>query len=592
MSLAVSKTAGPATDESTRARSGPILGAGPLLVTPLGLWLLAAFALPLAIVFLLSIQDSADMFAPLSLVPSGTQFGHLLGDLYYIRVFASTLGLGAAVTAGCAVLGYPVALWLVRLKPRWRAVGIAAVLVPLLTNVVVRSLGILLVLAPGGVVVGLAALLGFPGLKLQFTWFAVWLALVQVFLPYQILSLYDALQAIDRRIDEAAASLGTPPIRRFFTVTLPLSLGGLRAGMVIVFLLSSTAYVSASLLGGKKVWVSGMIVFEEALHLLNHPLSAALAVLMLVASVLGTLALNRIIAWLMPWRAAKPVSRRRLWRLAMPRPVRVAFWTAVELVGTPLAWLLLFLALALLLFPMVLVVVSSVNDSPQATVAAFLGFTWKWYGMILDNTRYIDAFWLSLELALGAVLVALALSLPAAFALVRHKLPAHETAAAGLTLPLALPGIALGLGMLRLLQWFVEIPPFLGLLAVHVVLIAPFTLTMLRTTVAQLDLSLEEAASGLGAPAWRRLVHIVLPQLAPGVAVAGIIGFLISFGEVTVTAFLSTARYQTLPVRIYAEASFSLENTVNAVSTLIILVTVALLIAVNRFVRLDRVWAR
>jgi putative spermidine/putrescine transport system permease protein len=252
----------------------------------------------------------------------------------------------------------------------------------------------------------------------------------------------------------------------------------------------------------------------------------------------------------------------------------------------------LFLALALLLFPMVLVVVSSVNDSPQATVAAFLGFTWKWYGMILDNTRYIDAFWLSLELALAAVLVALALSLPAAFALVRHKLPMHETVAAGLTLPLALPGIALGLGMLRLLQWFVEIPPFLGLLAVHVVLIAPFTLTMLRTTVAQLDLSLEEAASGLGAPAWRRLVHIVLPQLAPGVAVAGIIGFLISFGEVTVTAFLSTARYQTLPVRIYAEASFSLENTVNAVSTLIILVTVALLIAVNRFVRLDRVWAR
>jgi putative spermidine/putrescine transport system permease protein len=591
LSLAVSKAADAATDERTRARSGPILDAGPLLVTPLGLWLLAAFALPLAIVFLLSIQDGGDMFAPLSLLPSGTQFGHLLGDLYYIRVFASTLGLGAAVTAGCAVLGYPVALWLVRLSPRWRAVGIAAVLVPLLTNVVVRSLGILLVLAPGGVVAGLAALLGFPGLKLQFTWFAVWLALVQVFLPYQILSLYDALQAIDRRIDEAAASLGTPPIRRFFTVTLPLSLGGLRAGMVIVFLLSSTAYVSASLLGGKKVWVSGMIVFEEALHLLNHPLAAALAVLMLIASVLGTLALNRATAWLMPWRAAKPQSRRS-WRLNLPRPVRVAFWTLVEIIGTPVAWLLLGLALALLLFPMVLVVVSSVNDSPQATVAAFLGFTWKWYGMILDNTRYIDAFWLSMELALGAVLVALALSLPAAFALVRHRLWAHEAVAASLTLPLALPGIALGLGMLRLLQWFVEIPPFLGLLAVHVVLIAPFTLTMLRTTVAQLDLSLEEAASGLGAPPWRRLVHIVLPQLAPGVAVAGIIGFLISFGEVTVTAFLSTARYQTLPVRIYAEASFSLENTVNAVSTLIILVTVSLLIAVNRFVRLDRVWSR
>jgi putative spermidine/putrescine transport system permease protein len=495
------------------------------------------------------------------------------------------------VTIGCAVFGYPVALWLVRLSPRWRAVGMALVLVPLLTNVVVRSLGILLVLAPGGIVAGAIGLLGIDPPKLQFTWFAVWLALVQVFLPYQVLSLYDSLQAIDHRIDEAAASLGVPPVRRFFTVTLPLSLGGLRSGVVIVFLLASTAYVSASLLGGKKVWVSGMIVFEESLHLLNYPLAAALAVLMLAASVLGTIWINRSFTRATPWTAMKP--RKPVWLPPeLPRRLKVAFWTMVELIGRPLGVLLLVLALALLLFPMVLVIVSSVNDSPQATVAAFLGFTWKWYGLIFDNQRYIGAFWLSMQLAFAAVLVALALSLPAAFALVRHRLPSRELVAAGLTLPLALPGIALGLGMLKLLQWFVAIPPFIGLLAVHVVLIAPFTLTMLRTTVAQLDRSLEDAAAGLGAGPFQRLLYIVLPQLAPGVLVAGVIGFLISFGEVTVTAFLTTARYQTLPVRIYAEATFSLENTVNAVSTLIILVTVALLIVINRFVRLDRVWHR
>jgi putative spermidine/putrescine transport system permease protein len=114
----------------------------------------------------------------------------------------------------------------------------------------------------------------------------------------------------------------------------------------------------------------------------------------------------------------------------------------------------------------------------------------------------------------------------------------------------------------------------------------------LRASVSQLDRSLEEAASGLGAVPPRVFRRVILPQLAPGVAVACVIGFLISFGEVTVTAFLTTARLQTLPVRIYAEATFSLENTVNAISTIFILTTVALLLLVNRLMPLDRVWRR
>jgi putative spermidine/putrescine transport system permease protein len=146
--------------------------------------------------------------------------------------------------------------------------------------------------------------------------------------------------------------------------------------------------------------------------------------------------------------------------------------------------------------------------------------------------------------------------------------------------------------MLRLLQWFTAVPAFAGILAVHVVLVAPFMLVFLRASVAGLDRTLEEAAQGLGATRWQVLRRVILPQLAPGIAVACILGFLISFGEVTVTAFLTTARLQTLPVRIYAEATFSLENTVNAISTLTILLTIALLLLLNRFVRLDRAWKR
>jgi putative spermidine/putrescine transport system permease protein len=236
--------------------------------------------------------------------------------------------------------------------------------------------------------------------------------------------------------------------------------------------------------------------------------------------------------------------------------------------------------------------VASVNDSPQATVAQFLGFTWRWYAAVLANERYLSDAWTSLQLAAACVGVSLAIALPAAFALVRAGFRGREAVGALFMLPLALPGIAIGLGMLRLLQWFTALPPFLGLLAVHVVLVAPFMLALLRASVAQLDRSLEEAAGGLGAPPVRVFRRVILPQLGPGIAVACVIGFLISFGEVTVTAFLTTARLQTLPVRIYAEASFSLENTVNAISTIFILMTVALLLLVNRLMPLDRVWRR
>jgi putative spermidine/putrescine transport system permease protein len=560
----------------------------PILALPFGLWLLLAFAAPMGAVALLSVQASSEMFAPLSLVPSGVQYAELLGDRFYLRVFSNTLLLGAGVAAASAVLGYPLALWLTRLPPRWKPLGFAIVLVPLLTNVVVRSLGIILLLAPRGVVAGLVEAVGLPRPDLLFGWFAVGLALTQVFLPFMVLALYDVLEGQEKRLEEAAAGLGAGPAARFWRVTLPLSLPGLRAGLVITFLLASESYVSAALVGGRKVWVSGMIVLKEGLEILNYPLAAALAMLMLGAGILATFLIGRTIAALTPWVAGR-VPRVTI---SLPPALRRGVMALAELLAPVVARVLLVLGILLLVFPLLLVAVASFNDSRQATVAQWVGFTWRWYAMIFENDRYLSDAWTSLQLALACVAVSLAISLPAAFALVRGGFRGREALGALYMLPLALPGIAIGLGMLRLLQWFTALPPFLGILAVHVVLVAPFMLALLRASVAGLDRSLEEAAGGLGANPVRVFRRVILPQLGPGIAVACVIGFLISFGEVTVTAFLTTARLQTLPVRIYAEASFSLENTVNAISTIFILTTIGLLLLVNRLMPLDRVWRR
>jgi putative spermidine/putrescine transport system permease protein len=532
----------------------------------------------------LSLHEVADPFAPVLQAPSLAQFAEIAADGFYARVIGETILLGLGVTLLTAVLGYPLAHWLARMPGKWRAAAFAVVLIPLLTNVVVRSLGIILLLSPEGLINGVLGLVGIPPFRtMLFNHGAVAIALAQVFLPFMVLALYDNLQNTNPKVMEAADSLGASPAVRFLTVDLPLSLPGLRAGIILVFLMSSTAYVSATLLGGKKVLTTGMLVLQEAIQNLNGSMASALALVMTAASLifaaLVTILLNRA----MPWLAGRP---------SRPRTLPRALVVIVDLVGPTLARLALAAALVLLLLPLVLVCVQSFNDVPQATAAGFRGFTLKWYAAVFFAGTYTDAFRVSVELALTAMVVAIGLALPAAFALARTPFRGRSALVAFWMLPVSLPHVAIGVGMLKLLQIYIALPPFLGLVAVHVVVILPFAITLLTASVMGLDRAQEEAAASLGADPVRSFLLVTLPALAPGLFAAAIVGFLLSFGEVTVTSFLTTARLTTLPVRIYAESTFSLEPTAHAISAVLIAFTVAALVLVGRFVRLDRLYAR
>ena len=557
---------------------------GPILAFPVTLWLLLTFAAPFAVLTLLSLHEYPDPFGPIIQSPSVAQFAAIFGDEFLVRIIIETILLGAGVTALTVLLGYPLALWLVRLPVKWRPLAFAVILIPLLTNVVVRSLGIVLLLAPDGLINQVLGIFGIPPFRqMLYTHGAVALALAQVFMPFMVLALYDVLQGTSPRVHEAAESLGASRTIRVFLVDLPLSLPGLRAGIIIVFLMASTAYVSATLLGGKKVWTTGMLVWQEALQNLNAPMAAALAFVMTLASTAFALLVIWITRKLTPWKSGAPCSFRSVpgWLLK-----------ALDLFGPVIGKLLLASSLLLLLLPLVLVMIQSFNDVPQATVAGFRAFTLKWYERVLFGGAYAASFWISVQLAAATAVLAIGLALPAAFALSRHRFRGLMALSAFWTLPLSLPHVAIGVGMLKLLQAFTAIPPFLGMLAVHVVLVLPFSIALLQASVEQLDKAQEDAAASLGASAPSRFLLVMMPGLAPGLVAAGIMSFLISFGEVTVTSFLTTARMTTLPVRIYAEASFSLEPTVHAVSAILIVVTVLLLMILNRLVRLDRLYAR
>lgn len=483
---------------------------GPVLAAPATIWLALAFAAPFAVVVLLSLHEFPDPFSDLVQTPSLAQYRTVLTDGFYLRVLAETLLLATGVTALTVLLGYPLALWLARLPVKWRPLAFAVILIPLLTNVVVRSLGMVLLLAPDGLINQLLGLFGIaPFRQMLYTHGAVMLALAQVFMPFLVLALYDVLQGIPPKVHEAATSLGASRTARTFLVDVPLSLPGLRAGVVIVFLMSSTAYVSATLLGGKKVWTTGMLVWQEALQNLNGPLASALALLMTAAGIIFTLVTYAVARRLMPWQSASVRTGHGFpgWLIR-----------TLELVSPIVGKVLLFMAFVLLLLPLALVCVQSFNDVPQATVAGFRSFTLKWYERVLFGGAYASAFWVSVQLAATTAVVAMSLALPAAFALVRWRFRGLGLLAAFWTLPLSLPHVAIGVGMLRLLQIYTSLPPFLGLVAVHVVLVLPFSIALLHASVEQLDKAQEDAAASLGAGALRhsgwwscQLWHRALP---------------------------------------------------------------------------------
>jgi len=556
---------------------------GPALALPATLWLALSFVAPFVVVVLLSVQPGSDPFAPLALTASWEHFGEIFADTYHITIIAKTSALALATCLVTVFLGYPLALWVVSLQPRWRPLAISAVLVPLLINVVVRSLGIELLLAPDGLVNKLLALFGLHAGHLLYNYGAIAVGLVQVFLPFMVLALYDVLQSTPPRVQEAAQSLGASRAARFLHIELPLSLPGLRAGLTFVFLMASTTYVSARMLGGKVAWVTGMLVWQDVLENLYAQLASAEALVMTVISVAAAALIALAIWWLTPWLSARPARTITLSR---------GISAALDMFLPPLAIALLVLALTLLLLPLVLVLIQSFNDVPQATMAGFKGFTLRWYQQLFSSGLYLDSVWTSMKLAAATGIITVVLSAAAAFAVVRRNFPGKGALLMFWMFPISLPQIAIGIGMLRLLQQFILLPAFVGLLAVHVTITLPFCIGLLRASVGQLDRSLEDAASSLGAGPLKTLFLVIIPGLAPGLAAAGIVAMLMSFEEVTITSFLTTARMTTLPVRIYAEASYSLEPTVFCISTLMIAFTIGAMLVTGRLVRLDRVFSR
>ncbi len=249
------------------------------LFAPAGLFLLIFFLVPYANMVWVSFLVKPASGPPLN-VFTLANYAKVLADPFYWKILRNTFWYAGLSTALTLLLGYPVAYAIARAPNRRRPLLLMLLIAPLLVSVVVRAYGWMIILGEVGLVNQALRALGFAGGGLMYNAFGVIVGLVHVFIPFMVLSIVGALQNISPDVERAARSLGGSAWQAFWRITWPLSLPGVFAGTLLVFVLAVSSYVLPILLGGNNVLVMPMLIVQMLLDAFNWPLGAALAMVL------------------------------------------------------------------------------------------------------------------------------------------------------------------------------------------------------------------------------------------------------------------------------------------------------------------------
>ena len=251
---------------------------GTLLASPLLLLLLLAYVAPVLLMVPLSLHP----YVPGTGIAAGwtlENYSSILTDEYYREVVVRTLVLGFGVTAICLLLGYPLAYYIANAGPKMRLTLTMLVIFPMLLNLVVRSFGWIALLANRGLVNNLLIDIGLieRPIKMMFNLFGLLVGMSHIFLPFMVLMLVPAIQAISKDVQAAAYTLAASRLRVFWSITLPMSAPGILSGSILVFVLTISALVTPRMLGGPTYKVMATLIYDDFLQTLDWPAGAAMS---------------------------------------------------------------------------------------------------------------------------------------------------------------------------------------------------------------------------------------------------------------------------------------------------------------------------
>jgi ABC-type spermidine/putrescine transport system permease subunit I len=246
-----------------------------LLAAPLLLFMLAFYAVPVLSMLMRSVNDP---------VWTPSHYASLTGDTVFLKIFSNTLYTSLIVTLGTLVLGYPVALSLLR-APRWAPVILILILLPFWTSVLVRSYAWMVLMGRHGLIneaLLAVAVIDRP-LRILNTPLATRIAMIHILLPYMVLPIANALRQIDPSLARASSGLGATPWATFRQITLPLSMAGVAAGVLLVFVLALGFYITPAMVGGPREITLSMLIAQQV-DQLNWAYAATLSAVLLATA--------------------------------------------------------------------------------------------------------------------------------------------------------------------------------------------------------------------------------------------------------------------------------------------------------------------
>ena len=274
-----------------------------LLLAPATLLMVVVFLAPFALLVLMGFWSQPPGSLNLDTTPTLENYARIFSDDFFLRGLWTTVWLSVLSTGLSALLGLPVAYFVVKRAGRMRGLIMALLLMPLVSGALLPTLGLVNLLSTLGVVNGVLKMLGLipSSLELLGNTTGIVIGLLQSFLPLMVLPLVTVLDKLPRDYEDAAMSLGAPRWRVWTRVLLPLSAPGLVAGSLLVFCAALTSFVTPQILGQGKVATFATMAYQQASLVLDWPLASALAVVMLV--MLAAIGLAA-------WAAQRALSRR------------------------------------------------------------------------------------------------------------------------------------------------------------------------------------------------------------------------------------------------------------------------------------------
>lgn len=562
------------------------------LVLPGLAFLAVFFVYPVARLLLLSVQKSGSHAFSLS------AYAHLLRHPVYLRILQNTFTIAGETAVLCLMLGYPVAYWLVRMAPKWRQSLLLLVLLPFWTSALVKSFAWIVLLARTGIIARL--LMDATGaahpVDLLYGRGAVLMGMVHALLPLAIMTMLPVMLQIDQQCMRAAQTMGAPRLQAFWRVFFHLSMPGVAAAGLLVFISALGFFVTPSLLGGPRDAMLAPIIINEIENLLNWPFAGALSALLMVSALAVCAIYNRIFG-LSTVTGSAPAGERPRGTLArggmrlLACIANASTWPSERLAAllrgyrfnwlvSAFAWIVVgFMILPILaIFPMAFTSSRFLEFPPP-------GYSLHWMDVYFHSDVWVTATLRSFGVALATGLLTTTIGGLAALGVARADGHWGGAIFALFLMPMIVPSIVIALALFYLFAQVSLVATNTGLVIGHTVLAIPVVFVTMLAVLQGYDWRLDQAAATLGASRPRAIGKVTLPLVKGGLAAAFLFAFIWSFEELSVAIFIGGGLQTTLPKAMWDDMLLQVHPTIAAVSVVVLLIVASLFLIAQRLRR-------